>query len=242
MSDDAAVQAEALTWFVVPAEALRGEGMAPYGPGEMDHLFDWAENVNGRSIHVAPHRGRFIVDIVDFEPNAVHQPSKPGDEVVVVLNGELTLTTDASQDVQVFRAGEAVLIPAGWAGVYRAASREGWFRELTFVPGDYFDPAVAPAPNDKSPRRIDLPQGGERRRLHEGRYALDVEALDQGGRWSLTGAGEQIVHVLGGALTITRGAETATIEAGGVVVLPQRFAGQAVASPGYRAIAVTWLD
>ena len=40
MSDDAAIQADALQWFVVPAEALRGAGMAPYGPGEMDHQFN----------------------------------------------------------------------------------------------------------------------------------------------------------------------------------------------------------
>jgi quercetin dioxygenase-like cupin family protein len=236
-----AVQASAQTWIVVPDEALRGEGMAPYAPGEMDHLFDWAENVNGRSIHVAPHRGRFIVDIVDFEPNAVHQPSKPGDEVVVVLNGELTLTTDASGGEQVVGAGEAVLIPAGWAGIYRAASQEGWFRELTFVPGDYFDASVAPPPNDKHPQRIEFPVEDARRRLHEDRYALDIEVQSDGAQWPITGAGEQVVHVVSGELTLSNGLETATVEAGAVVVLPEGFEGKAAASPGYRSITVTWL-
>src|SRR3546814_11473259 len=80
-----------------------------------------------------PHRGQVIVDIVEIDANAVHQPSKPGDEVVVVLNGILRLTTDADGDVQDILAGEAVLIPAGWAGLYRVIGERGRFRELAGV-------------------------------------------------------------------------------------------------------------
>src|SRR3546814_8925847 len=96
-----------------------------------------------------PHRGQFIVDIVEIDANAVHQPSKPGDEVVVVLNGILRLTTDADGDVQDILAGEAVLIPAGWAGLYRVIGERGRFRELASVPHDYFDPGVAPLRSDE---------------------------------------------------------------------------------------------
>ena len=51
------------------------------------------------------------MDVVEIEDNAVHQPSKPADEIVCILNGVLTLTTDGIVGEQVFR--KFVLIPAG---------------------------------------------------------------------------------------------------------------------------------
>ncbi len=51
------------------------------------------------------------MDVVKIEDNAVHQPSKPADEIVCILNGVLTLTTDGIVGEQVFR--KFVLIPAG---------------------------------------------------------------------------------------------------------------------------------
>lgn len=95
------------------------------------NLFDWAEDVTAGSAHLMPHRGQFIVDVVAIESNAVHQPSKPGDELVVVLNGILTLTDDSDRKEQIIRAGEMVLIPAGWAGLYRVQAENGVFREST---------------------------------------------------------------------------------------------------------------
>src|SRR3546814_17171020 len=81
-----------------------------YVEGEIANLFDWVENLEARSEHLMPHRGQFIVDIVEIDANAVHQPSKPGDEVVAVLNGILRLPTEADGDVQDILASEAVQI------------------------------------------------------------------------------------------------------------------------------------
>src|SRR3546814_17066251 len=76
------------------------------------------ENLEARSEHLMPHRGQFIVVIVEIDANAVNQPSKPGDEVVVVMNGILRLTTDEVGAVTDILAGEAVLIPAGRDGFH----------------------------------------------------------------------------------------------------------------------------
>src|SRR5580700_1810712 len=102
-----------VSWVEVPATALKGQGLRPYQAGEITSLFDWAENPQGASRHLMPHRSQFIVDIVQIEANAVHQPSKPGDEIVLVLNGALELTDDADKKVQRFTAGKMVLIPSG---------------------------------------------------------------------------------------------------------------------------------
>jgi len=83
-----------MSWIQVSPAALKGEGLEPYVPGEITNLFDWAENPAGSSAHLIAYRGRFLVDIVTIEANAVHQPSKPGDEIVIVLEGTLQLTDD----------------------------------------------------------------------------------------------------------------------------------------------------
>src|SRR6516165_3796260 len=102
-------------WVEISAATLAGAGLVAYREAEISDLFDWAENPHGSSVHVMPHRGQFIVDVVEIETNAVHQPGKPGDEIVVVLEGTLTLSNDADRTEQVFSRGETVLIPAGWA-------------------------------------------------------------------------------------------------------------------------------
>src|ERR1700761_6283428 len=106
-------------WIEMPADAMRGKGLETYVAGEITSLFDWAENPQGRSWHRMPYRSQFILDIVKIEANCVHQPKKPGDEIVAVLNGVLELTDDGSGEVQRFAKGECVLIPQGWAGLYR---------------------------------------------------------------------------------------------------------------------------
>src|SRR5580765_8101099 len=102
---------QAVKWIQVPPLSLKGEGLSPYPEGGTATLMDWVENENAGSVHLMPYAGQFLVDVVEIEPNAVHQPSKPGDEIVVVLNGTLSLTTDASKNEQIFEAGEMVLIP-----------------------------------------------------------------------------------------------------------------------------------
>src|SRR5579862_6433020 len=197
-------------WIQVPVRALAGEGLSPYREGEIRNLFDWAENRDGGSVHLMPHRGQFIVDVVGIETNAIHQPSKPGDELVVVLEGVLTLTNDADGVEQAFRSGEMVLIPAGWAGIYRVQSRNGLFRELAIVPGNYFDPSAAPPPSGLSPRRLELPVASGGHELHRNRYVLQVQNVPQASNWPISASADEVIRVLAGTLTITAAGETAS--------------------------------
>jgi uncharacterized cupin superfamily protein len=228
-----------LRWIEVPPAALAGDGLKPYAAGEIVNLFDWAENPAAGSAHLMAHRGRLLVDIVAIEANAVHQPSKPGDEIVVVLEGQLQLTDDGDGRQQSFGPGEAVLIPAGWAGVYRVIPGDRPFRELAIVPHDYFDDAAVPPPNGLSPRRLDPPMAPGSQLLHQGRYSVTAFA---GGtpRHRVAPAGEAIVRVLAGTLTLAAGDETAAFGPGDVLVLPEGFAGEAATSEDYRAVMARW--
>jgi uncharacterized cupin superfamily protein len=227
-------------WIEVPRAALAGQGLVPYADGEITSLFDWAERTDGTSVHLMPHRGKFIVDIVEISANAVHQPCKPGDEVVFILNGILQLTTDADQSQQTYRAGEAVLIPAGWAGIYRVAPAEGRFRELAIVPADYFDVPGTPATTPGLPRRIGMPAAGLHE-LHRGRYLVTAEHRAAAAGWDMAVATEQIVHIAAGQLRLTAAGRTAMFGAGSVIILPHGFAGRAEAEAGYRAVNLSWL-
>lgn len=227
-------------WVDVSPRVLAPERFVPYGPGEIDGLFDWGENPDGKSAHCSPYRGQLIIDVVRFDPNAVHQPHKPGDEIVVVLNGTLHLTTDATGESLVIQRGERVLIPAGWAGIYRVSSENGQFTELTIVPGDYFAKNVAPPSNRETPKRIDAPQGESVRQLHQGRYSVYAERWEQRRFWAIETTGDEVMQVLAGTLVLTSGEDNATFGAGDVVVLPKGFVGQATATAGYAAITARW--
>lgn len=227
-------------WVDVSPRVLAPERFVPYGPGEIDGLFDWGENPNGKSAHCSPYRGQLIIDVVKFDPNAVHQPHKPGDEIVVVLNGTLHLTTDATGETLVINQGERVLIPSGWAGIYRVSSNNGPFAEFTIVPGDYFDKNVAPPPNRETPRRIDPPQREGVQEIHKGRYTVHAERWGQRRFWSIQTEGDEVIQVLDGTLVLTSGEANAAFGAGDVVVLPKGFVGQATATAGYAALIARW--
>jgi uncharacterized cupin superfamily protein len=227
-------------WIEVPPAALEGEGLAPYVAGEITNLFDWAEDPTAGSAHLMAHRGRFLVDIVTIDANAVHQPSKPGDEIVVVLEGQLQLTDDADGREQIFRTGETVLIPAGWAGVYRVIPGDRSFRELAIVPHDYFDEAAAPPPSGLSPRRLDPPSAAGRHELHYGRYSVSAVV---GGfpNHPVEAAPEAILRVLSGTLSLAVGDRNAEFGPGSVVALPEGFTGEAATSADYCALVARWI-
>lgn len=234
------VSPDVVKWIEAPPGAFRGDGLVPYA-GETAHLMDWAENTNGRSAHLFAHRGQLVVDIVEIEPNAVHQPGKPGDELVLVTHGVLSATTDATGVEQTFAAGEMVMFPAGWAGIYRVTSENGLFRELAITPGSYFDPTHVPPPNPQSPRRLDLPLAAGKHELHRNTYLLEAENIDQPSGWSITASSDEVIQVLAGALTLSTAAETASFGPGSVVILPQGFVGEAETGPGYRALNARWI-
>lgn len=237
----AAEQSTRVKWVEVPAEALKGQGLRPYYEGEISNLFDWAENPNGRSEHLMAHRQQMIVDIVQIDANAVHQPSKPGDEVVVVLNGILRLTDDGTGIEQEIHAREAVLIPAGWAGIYRVIPDNGPFLEMAMIPGDYFDEGVAPPPSGKSPRKLEFPTAPGVNELHRNRFSVEVVNCTMAGQWSDITKADEILLVLQGTITLEAEGDKAIIGKDGVVILPAGLTCEAAATADYRALLLRWI-
>jgi quercetin dioxygenase-like cupin family protein len=229
-------------WIEVPGGVLAADVLQPYRPGEINGLFDWAENPQGGSTHIIPHRGRLIVDVVEVEANAVHQISKPGDEIVTVLSGTLELTTDHDRRFDVIEQGETVFIPCGWAGIYRCKPGDGQhFRELAVVPGDYFD-GNGPPPREVHPRKLDLAASADgRTTLHSDRYAIELESIAEAAGGAIRSSPEEVIQVLSGTLTLTAEGESAAIGPGGVVILPEGFAGEAAVSDGYCALITRWV-
>lgn len=233
------VSGTAIRWVEVPPSWQRGEGLVPY-EGETAHMLDWVENMNGRSAHLFPHVGQLIVDVVEIEPNAVHQLGKAGDEIVVVVNGALNLITDATKVEQTFKAGEMVMFRAGWSGIYRVMSKEGPFRELAIVPHDYFD-ASRPAPvSAETPGRIAPPLAIGKYELYRNTYIVEAENIDRASDWSIAASSDEVVQVLAGRLTLRAAGETASFGQGSVLILPKGFVGEASATAGYRAVTARW--
>lgn len=65
---------------------------------------------------------------------AIREPF-PYDEFVMVLSGKLTLT-DATDQVQEFVAGESVVVPKGFTGIWKM---EGNYRELVAIERAAYD-------------------------------------------------------------------------------------------------------
>ena len=232
--------------IAMPPEVLQGRGFEPYPAGEIGTLFDWAENPGAASSHVMAHAGDFLVDVVEIEDNAVHQPSKPGDEVVLVLDGTLELTDDADGNrgggqVRRFMRGEIVLIPKGWAGIYRCIAAERPFRELAIVPHDYFV-TQQPAPTGRSPQRLLLPVSPGERHYHRGRYTVDAQGTGVAWAGASINAADEVIIITAGVLTLSSEAGSESFGAGSVVVLPRGLAMDGATSTDYQALALNWLE
>lgn len=233
--------AEAAKWRQISPAWLRGEGLEPYPATGFAGLFDWSERTDASSTHVMAYEGQFLIDIVEIEDNAVHQPSKPADEIVCILSGVLTLTTDGVEGEQVYRKGEFVLIPAGWAGIYRVASEGGPFRELCIVPHDYFDPATVPPPSGLAPRAIRIPERAGSDLLLDTRYTIEAIHDDAAQEIELALNSDVIIRVLQGALTVSVERHGYTYPSGSFIVLRKGFSGAIATTAGYKAIVASWL-
>jgi uncharacterized cupin superfamily protein len=236
---------QVVSWIEVPQAAMRGQGLRPYVPGEITSLFDWAQNPQGESSHLMLHRSQFIVDIVKVAANAVHQPSKPGDEIVWVLRGVLELTDDAGGkhgggNVWRFTAGELVLIPLGWAGLYRMIPDGDDFLELALVPGNYFDEAAVHAPTGARPRALEVPIQPGIHELHRGRYVIQGIAEASVATRDYQAAGDEVIYVRHGRLAISAAGRSGLFEAGSIAVLPKGFSGRLESSADYRALIARW--
>jgi quercetin dioxygenase-like cupin family protein len=231
------IRTETAAWRQVPPEVLLGEGLEPYDPEMLVGLFDWAENPQGSSRHLMPHSGRLLVDVVEFERNAVHQPNKPGDEIVGVLNGTLILTTDAGGEVLEVPAGRFVLIPEGWAGLYRAVPGQGDFRELAIVPHDYFERGRKAEKSGGTPRLLDCAATSSREVLHRGRYLVETQYLARGAALDRTEA-EEVIVVLDGAI---HPEASARLGPGQVLILPEGSGAEPKVEAGTRLLRARWL-
>jgi quercetin dioxygenase-like cupin family protein len=235
---------EGVKWVEVPPCALsKGQGLAPYDFNSSANLVDWVESMEGaESVHLTPYCSDFVIDVVEIKPNAVHTPSKPGDEFLLVINGVLRLLTDSTNIEQVFKAGDMLMIPAGWHGIYRMESEVGWFREVAITPGDYFVPSLIPPPSDRSPCPLKLPVAAGKHEVFRGRYALEAENIEHAASWDVASSSDQVIQVLAGTLMLSSGGESASFGPGSIVVLPRGFVGTALNLPGYRALNARWLE
>lgn len=233
--------APALCWTQVPPAVLNGHGLQPYRPEQIRSLFDGAERPDAQFRHKTAYARQLRVDVFQSEANAVHQPHQPDDEIVLVLDGALILTTDATGEGLRIAAGEAVLIPQGWAGVYRTQPSGRWFRELTIAPHDGFASPRRASSGGGLPEAITLYGGPGRREVHRGRYAVAIEYLPGDCEWTVRAVRDEIAVVVAGSLTLTSEDERETFGPGSVVALPMGFRGAAEASGGYRALTAYWL-
>ncbi len=79
-----------------------------------------------------------VIEVYEDEPAtfAINQPF-PYDEFVLVVSGKLILT-DAAGRVQEFVAGESVVVPKGFTGIWKM---EGNYRELIAIERVAYDNA-----------------------------------------------------------------------------------------------------
>jgi uncharacterized cupin superfamily protein len=84
------------------------------------------------------HGDELVIQVYEDEPAtlAITQPF-PYDEFVMVVSGKLTLT-DAADRVQEFVAGESVVVPKGFTGIWKM---EGNYRELVAIERAAYDNA-----------------------------------------------------------------------------------------------------
>ncbi len=66
------------------------------------------------------HKGQYGVEAKKLDAAATWQISIRSDEIIFVRDGELTLSTAAGEAI--FGAGDAVVLPAGFAGKAAASS------------------------------------------------------------------------------------------------------------------------
>ena len=117
-------------------DRIAGLGLAkgePFIPP--DQILDGAHAPRGEVLF----RGdELVMEVYEDVPGtfAITQPF-PYDEFVMVVSGKLILT-DASDQVQEFVAGESVVVPKGFTGIWKM---EGNYRELVAIERTAYDNA-----------------------------------------------------------------------------------------------------
>ena len=100
-----------------------------------DQILEGAHEPRGAPLF---HGDELVIVVYEDEPDtfAIPQPF-PYDEFVIVVSGKLILT-DADGQVQEFVAGESVVVPKGFTGIWKM---EGNYRELVAIERAAYDQA-----------------------------------------------------------------------------------------------------
>jgi uncharacterized cupin superfamily protein len=224
-------------WLRVSDDLLHGKGLVdPYNMGSMEPFIDWVDNPEAQTIYKVLLRGELLVEIAETTNVAAHFPNFPNDELIYIIAGGITLTSDASKVDQSFYAGDRVMIPKGWAGIWRVHA--GVYRAIATVPANYFDISsqqTAP-PNGVSVFAIDPPKTLGTHQLHNGTYIVEAQNAFREETVPVALQSDEVIHVLGGTLTLNAADQSEMFNPGDVVVLPKGFEGESHATAGYRAL------
>lgn len=128
-----------LAMTIVAASAQAASSVLRLNPSEMstmklDSIPPWPEGVvlkgsNEHAMNVV-HKGEVVVTVYAAEPALINVSEPyPYDEFVMVLEGEVTLTSLAG-DAQTYKVGESFLVPKGWQGTWDMPVK---FREMIIV-------------------------------------------------------------------------------------------------------------
>ena len=229
----------AATWHRISDELLSGIGIdEPYNMEENKELFEWADGETGpkQPTHKGFSLGKFLIDVVQSNGTGVKLDNFPNDEFLTILVGGLTLTSNESKIEQTFYAGDSVLIPKGWAGLWR--THQGVFREIAIVPSNFFDPAEQKKPQAKGvrPIKIEMAPDEGSKKLHDGTYVIESRKPRKEATTPLSLANEEVVYIRRGNLTLTDKGRSETFKPGDFLLLPKGFSAEAFNTSGYEAL------
>jgi uncharacterized cupin superfamily protein len=230
----------ARAWLRISDALLSGIGIDdPYDMEENKELFEWADGETGpvKPMHKLFELGRLLIDVVQSNGTGVQLDNFPNDEFLTILVGGLTLTTNETKAEQCFYAGDSVLIPKGWSGLWR--THPGMFREVAIVPVNFFDPAELKKPQAKGvrPRKVEMasPQGTTT--IHDGTYRIESRKPEAEAADDLALAADEVVYIRRGNLTLADELGAETFKPGDFILLRKGAAAKVSHSAGYEALA-----
>jgi uncharacterized cupin superfamily protein len=224
-------------WLRVSDDLLRGEGLVdPYNMGSMEPFIDWVDNPEAKTVYKVLLRGQLLVEIAETTSVAAHFPNFPNDEFIYIVAGGITMTSDASKLDQSFYAGDRVVIPKGWAGIWRVHA--GVYRAIATVPANYFDISsqLTTAPAGVSAFAIDSPKTAGTYQLHNGTFVVEAHNALREETLPVSLQSDEVVQILGGTLTLKAADKSEMFNPGDIVVLPKGFRGESHATAAYRAL------
>jgi uncharacterized cupin superfamily protein len=239
--------------ITIPAAALAGKGLESSNPEDFNtpHLQEREPQGKPPGGMKLVRAGQLNVAVFEINGGRNHFDYFLGDELVLVVAGEVTLTTDKTHRSQIFRKGERFFVPQGWQGDWQssrdyrelACVSDAWFSHL----GDKWQPAQPPAADldvsrvDKdafgaatgegSINRAGLNNGADLRvSLLSGKAAATrhVDALEH----------DQLFQLAQGSLTVVPGdgSPRQRFAAGASFILTAAFRGDLLTPRGFEAV------